>query len=1039
MLVALFAWAALATDAEMYFSSDSNGANRVTDIQEGDSIWICVYDPDENTDCDVRDKIWTDIKVMDPKTGAYIVWISYQVDDPGVAGVAPFNVYYNDIAYIPFQGHAPGNPGSLQYDFLEETGPDTGLFVSDRAFQVGTRENFAQARLNTHVVDNNVHPNPNVTTSGVPVGTAMGCWLQDFQWGGYEYFAGVRNYLDASPAASGNLTMPWIDLLNPTLPADRTGAVAADYLVGRFENMDTLTGLYVDQNDPKDVACVMAKIIDTEATISWDQEIYKDANGSASITIVDPDENVNCNVAEWVPVFVIVNPGSWNPVDFVQTPAAGGLSPTTFCALKRSGGVNPLNAGAPASGGAGSCPILNQTIAWWNIYNSNIAANPVNVVNNQVLPLGAYYIEYPTTIDANPNVVTFDMTETNGIVRCMWWAQETGVNTGEFQLKLNNIAPDLGFRSLDVCDVLVAYYLDPNDEDDFTLCTAYIESRECASITSFTNANRGDMAEYWLGRDPIYVQVIDSNANVDSCCPEQVVVHICDVHEDDDSEWVILDETSSNSPVFFTMNGYQLLAIWDALGVGRVANSYQLRLDNWMLEAYNEDSIYARYNDVYYVPGLFGLAGLGDGASASTIATAAPPQIRVTRVDNDVSFDLMEVMSTEVFAFGGTTNMWFLDRQGNRVSGYVNSDCVFVEVLDLDQDEDQYRRERIDGYWDNGPNLNNRGQNYPFGPVGAASAWVGVHPVIPGAVLPDSRVNFMLGNNNPWDAAGLDTHPKLYILNPRTGNWQYVDLLENGVASGDFVSTTCIDLVSQYAAVPTLGVNPGDTIIAVYQDPSNHSDSAWISIKVGCGGGGTPPGQASTTDFVDSEGNTVANYTDADDAYVKVIDPSHAGADTLTGLEVEGIAYDLSYLEGENTDTFITEAIPMADLGAVAGDEITANYTDATDPLDSSWDTVPIISSELEWESFIAKPNPFSDEVTFTFEGAGIPETFAVTVYNMSGHLVWSEELANVTEIVWDGTNEAGMPLANGPYIYVAMITDGTDTYTGKGKVFINK
>jgi len=60
-------------------------------------------------------------------------------------------------------------------------------------------------------------------------------------------------------------------------------------------------------------------------------------------------------------------------------------------------------------------------------------------------------------------------------------------------------------------------------------------------------------------------------------------------------------------------------------------------------------------------------------------------------------------------------------------------------------------------------------------------------------------------------------------------------------------------------------------------------------------------------------------------------------------------------------------------------------------------------------------------------------------VYNMSGHLVWSEELANATEIVWDGTNEAGMPLANGPYIYVAMITDGTDTYTGKGKVFINK
>ncbi|MCK4394573.1 T9SS type A sorting domain-containing protein, partial [Candidatus Bipolaricaulota bacterium] len=946
---------------------------------------------------------------MDPKTGAYIVWISYQVDDPGggLPAVAPFDQYYDSATYIPFQGHDPGNPGSLQYDFLEETGPDTGLFTSKRAFQVGTRENFAQARLNTHVVDNNVHPNPNLNADnhGAP-GVALTTWLQDFQWGGYEYFAGVRDYLDASPAASALLTMPWADLVDPVLPAARTGVAAvADYLVGRFENMDTLTGLYVDQNDPKDVACVMAKIVDIEATCSWDQEIYKDANGSASITIVDPDENVNCNVAEWVPVFVIVNPGSWNPVDFVQTPAVVGVSPTTFCALKRTGGVDPTG----MAGLAPAAPLINagagQTIMWWNIYNSNLAAMGIADINNaQVKPLGAYYIEYPTTIDVPLNVVTFDTVDANGIVRCMWWAQETGVNTGVFQLNFNSLLRDLGFNSLDVCDVLVAYYLDPNDEDDMTLCTAYIESRECASLTSFTDATRAEMNEYWLGRDPIYVQVIDSNANVDSCCPEQVVVHICNVHADDDTEWVILDETSSNSPVFFTMNGYQLLAIWDALGVGRAGNSYQLILDNWVLEAYNEDSIYARYNDVYYVPGRFGLAGLGDSVAVSTINTAAPPQIRQIRVENDVSFDLMEVMSTEVFDFGGTTNMWFLDRQGNRVSGYVNSDCVFVEVLDLDQDEDQYRRERIDGYWDNGPNANNRGQNYPFGPVGAAAApWGGVHPVIPGAVLPSSRVNFMLGNNNPWDAAGLDTHPKLYILNPRTGNWQYVDLLENGVASGDFVSTTCIDLVSQYALVPTLGVLPGDTIIAVYQDPSNHSDSAWISIKVGCGGGGTPPGQASTTDFVDAQGNSVANYTDADDAYVKVIDPSHAGADTLTGLEVEGIAYDLSYLEGANTDTFITEAIPMADLGAVAGDEITANYTDATDPLDTSTDTVPIISSELVFEGFIAKPNPFSDEVTFTFEGAGIPETFAVTVYNMSGHLVWSEELSNVTEIVWDG------------------------------------
>jgi len=65
--MALFTLSAFATDAQMYFSSDKNGQNRVTNIQEGDEIWIVVIDNDENIDCDVRDKIWTDIKIMDPQ------------------------------------------------------------------------------------------------------------------------------------------------------------------------------------------------------------------------------------------------------------------------------------------------------------------------------------------------------------------------------------------------------------------------------------------------------------------------------------------------------------------------------------------------------------------------------------------------------------------------------------------------------------------------------------------------------------------------------------------------------------------------------------------------------------------------------------------------------------------------------------------------------------------------------------------------------------------------------------------------------------
>ena len=60
----------IASNAEMYFSTDKNGQSRITSVQEGTSVWIVIHDADENIDCDVRDKIWTDAKIMDPKTGA---------------------------------------------------------------------------------------------------------------------------------------------------------------------------------------------------------------------------------------------------------------------------------------------------------------------------------------------------------------------------------------------------------------------------------------------------------------------------------------------------------------------------------------------------------------------------------------------------------------------------------------------------------------------------------------------------------------------------------------------------------------------------------------------------------------------------------------------------------------------------------------------------------------------------------------------------------------------------------------------------------
>jgi len=1004
LAVVSFALGAFATDAQMYFSSDKNGQNRVTNIQEGDEIWIVVIDNDQNIDCDIRDKMWPDVKIMDIKTGAYIVWDLGQGEE------------------------------DLALDYLEETGADTGVFVSKRAFQVGTRLDFADGNrhMQTHVVD-------------VPAQNEV----DDFQWGNYAFrdddddgYADDRGWFGENQQGTDPSFQPgWIPGWVPTPVSPVEAVIDGDeYLIGRFENMDTLIGMYQDPNDATDVAVGMMKIIDVEATISWDAEIYKDANGAATITVVDPDENLNCSEVEYVPVFIIVNPGSWNPVDGAGDD--GGHSPTNFCMLKRTGGVDGTNG-----------KIGDDPIRWYSIYNAD--ANAIWDVGGQGAQDGRYYIEYP--VKGEDNVAFFDTTDPEGVTPVSFYAQETGVNTGVFQLNLNSILTDLEFNSLNVRDVLVAYYLDPNDFDDFKLATAYIEEKQ-HSVTTFTDEARVEQNEYWLGRDAVYVQVIDANANVDPCCPEQVVVHICDPHGEDDAEWLILDETSSNSPVFFTFAGTQLWPAWDALGVG-LADSiggFQLQLDNWKIEAFNEDDIYARYNDVYYgapdirpAPALpndvtSGLAGLGDinihtsfpplitrGGYASTPRSFGPKALYAgVRVANDVSFDLMSIADTQVYD-GSSVNMWFLDRQGNRVSGYVNSDCVFIEVLDPDQDEDQYRRERIDAFWDNQ-------QNYPFGP----SDDLDNHLDCGFRENELHRVNPLLGDTNIFeDNAGNNVdqiqRARVYVLNPRNGRWAGTDLMETGVATGDFVSLICIDLADVYECVPTLGVLPGDTIVAFYQDPSNHSDNAMISIKVGIGGAGTPPSQQSTTMFVDADGNEVANYTDADLIYVKVIDPSHTGVETLeNAVEIDGQPFSVVRLEGAPNDTFITAGL---DLGAAAGDTVTATYQDPTDPTDTSSDTITIVASVLAVDEFYAAPNPFDDEAAFGYTGSGIASVMSVAVYDLTGTMVWSDEQTNVSEIVWNGTDDAGVALANGAYLYTIIATDGTNTFHGKGLVFVNR
>jgi len=992
------------SEAELYFSADGNGETRVTKVREGEQIWIVVYDPDEDIDCDVRDKVWTDIKVFDAKTGAHIVWKSYldsggvDTDDDGMG-----DTLFGDAQYVPHKGHWPGKTaGWLGADYLEETEKSVGRFVSSRPFQIGTRIKFSHdGRDQAHIVGPYEKNGDAVTPT-------------DFQWGGYLYAAA-----DDVPEEGVGDDRVWVHaLFDPTdghlsfgdalvpgselplggayLPPGKAG-VETGHMLGRFENMDTLVGLYVDPNDPSDVALGLMKIEDTEAKVEWDEEIYRDGNEAATIIITDPDENLNCDAVEMVPVFVIVNPGSWNWQDEPT-------SASDFWGLNRWGGVVDT-LGTPA----------DQSLIWGNIYNSG---RYIDLDSRQPNARGTYYIHYPTLED--DGLVAFDTLSDSGVTRVMFYATETGADTGVFELRLNSILRDLGFRTLSVRDVLAAYYLDPNDQDDFKLSLAYISERQHSSLR-FTDYARKNQSVFWLGRDPVYIEVVDENANQDACCPERVVVQVCDPHEVDDTEWLILDELTSNSPIFFTHAGMKLVSVWDALGVGDPGThgGYSLELDNWSLEAFNEDSIYVRYNDVKYSE--VAMAGLGD----RSVETSFPPEIEAIRVANDVAFSVFEVADAQVYD-GSTVQMYFLDRNGNRVTGYGNSDCVFIEVVDPDQNEDVLRRERVAAFWDG---TAGEGQNIPHGPIDYAAnhdgdcGWLDVET---------HMVNELLGDTNIF---GTGTWGKIYILNPRNGRWASSDLFETGANTGDFISVTCVDLVSQYECAPSLGVLPGDTILAAYQDPSNHSDIAWIALKVSAGG--AQPLEVSITRFVEETGAPVAAYIEGDLIYVRVDDPSLVGAGTVPDVvTIDGVKYSLAPLSGAGPSAFITAGL---DLEYRAGQTITASYVDPTNPDDVSSATIAVVAGEFHVTEFFATPNPFADHVTFAYEGQGMAEEFTVSVYDLAGHLIRSIEEGDVISVDWDGRNARGQSVANGAYIYVVMASSGEKRFSARGIVFVNR
>jgi len=319
MAAMVFGTMALAFDA--YFS-DAAG-NKIGTVWEGQQIYIAIKDPEKGA-CGI-DQFEADLIIFDAKTGAWV----------GAEGA-----WFREL----------GGIGSGLYFWV--TGENSSSKVS---VQVGSRYDFTLIPEGmTHVLGR--------ITPFTSTGANTGGWI-----------AGAWEYVDEAISGDGNPVT-----FDGFLPADRlTARVNFEGLLGftpgsenwpedlleiqgRFENMDTLVLIVQDTTDERNIDQDQVKIVDT--VVKFKVEPAKVAYGCGPacqnivVTIEDPDENLNPNEIEYVPVFVIINPGSWNPA---QTPGVN-----NFCSLMMLGGYYEVGS------------LYEEPIRWYNIYEAR-AVHPV--------------------------------------------------------------------------------------------------------------------------------------------------------------------------------------------------------------------------------------------------------------------------------------------------------------------------------------------------------------------------------------------------------------------------------------------------------------------------------------------------------------------------------------------------------------------------------------------------------------------------------------------------------------------------------------
>ena len=355
-------------------------------------------------------------------------------------------------------------------------------------------------------------------------------------------------------------------------------------------------------------------------------------------------------------------------------------------------------------------------------------------------------------------------------------------------------------------------------------------------------------------------------------------------------------------------------------------------------------------------------------------------------------------------------------------------------MTDLDQNENPLLRELVFGQWnkDSDPDDDDVTNNTPL-TVTSSDRNVASEDSAP--IWPPYG-----GGITDFSISGKPATVKVLMVNAQRGTWERMDLRETGVNTGVFRSTTCV-LVADTAhpGDGNLGAKPGDTIMAFYQDPSNHSDISIISIKVSEGGAaGVTPVAGPQVAF------DATQYNPGDTVTITVTDPSYAGSPAISGTDVLVLkdatgaileSWDsIPALSGTNNQFQVTFELPED----VAIGTITAVYTDPAISTRTAEATAQVVAAELSNVTDISvAPNPFSSSTTFSIvaEPSGaVADKITVTIYDLLGKKVGEVSGEDTGSVTWDGGT-----LRNGAYIYVAVVEGAGKTWTFRGFVYIKR